>query len=123
MGPSDDSLDAWEHFSKRADFSQVWDTAPFEPLPRVENSVLRAALSECDFIRVGGSPDWIQWADTPVCPGCERDMGLVAEIRSLSKDVSSKHPGLEKFMFADSGRFYVFHCKACGNCDVKLQYY
>jgi hypothetical protein len=122
-GPSGDWLDASWHFYNKADFSQVWDTEPFEPLPRVENSVLRAALGENDFIRVGGSPEWLQSANTPPCPRCERDMGLIAEIRSLPEDISSKHPGLETFMFADCGRFYVFHCKACGTSDVKLQFH
>lgn len=122
-GPSGHALDALDHFLGEADYSLVWEIAPHEPLPRVPNEVLRSALGEDAFVRIGGQPEWIQLPQTPVCPGCQRDMGLIAEIRSLPRDVRHRYPELARFHFSDSGRFYLFHCSACGNWDSAFQFY
>jgi hypothetical protein len=53
--------------------------------------------------KLGGSPDFIQPADWPKCPGCAQDMSFVAQIDSVN----------DEFCFADCGLIYVFYCFDC----------
>jgi hypothetical protein len=69
--------------------------------------------------KLGGSPDWIQADNTPVCEFCKRPMTFVAQIDSIEHDdvrnPQRKSPPEQEFMFADVGMFYLFWCRRCGS--------
>lgn len=57
---------------------------------------------------MGGHPAWIQDAEYPACPLCDRTMMAVITI------------ALEDFLQAD-GIFYVHHCAKCAVAGVSYQ--
>jgi hypothetical protein len=76
--------------------------------------------------KLGGEPDWIQYDETPACPGCYRDtMTFIAQIDSVdySGDYPSKKNEDEQYMFGDVGMIYVFYCFECGEVHSILQCY
>jgi hypothetical protein len=63
--------------------------------------------------KLGGSPDFIQPADWPKCPGCAQDMSFVAQIDSVN----------DEFCFADCGLIYVFYCFDCILSHSEVQFF
>ena len=123
FGPSIHALTAMDYFSACADFSLAWDTAPTVTFPQLSAEMLLRTISVYEnFIQVGGKPEWIQNADTPMCPCCERDMALLIQLDSLPREVRKKNPEMNEIHFADSGRIYVFCCKADGEFAMRHQF-
>ena len=78
--------------------------------------------------KLGGTPDWIQGDEAPVCQSCNNAMTFVAQIDSIEHD--SKHNPLRRdcmghqdYMFTDVGMIYVFWCFNCGCPAVCHQSY
>jgi hypothetical protein len=81
----------------------------------------RASSPDADNLgmrsKLGGSPDWIQADNTPVCEDCKLPMTFVAQIDSIEHDDARnphrKSPPEQEFMFADVGMLYLFWCARC----------
>jgi hypothetical protein len=52
--------------------------------------------------KIGGTPNWVQGAETPDCARCRKRMAFLAQLRS------SPHLG-----FVDDGTLYTFVCTRC----------
>lgn len=106
--------------SYAADFSEVWDIGAAKTLPEI---AVRAQFGGVDlpgdFVKVGGSPDWIQDEDFPICGKCDGTMVLFAQFKSLP--ASKEHPQLSAYVFDDMGNLYLFTCPDCGTYESKLQ--
>ena len=75
---------------------------PFEAMGRL-------MLSEGGISQLGGHPEWIDDAEYPVCPGCQRLMTCVGQV--AWEDVED---------FAE-GITYGFVCLACGKAATTYQ--
>jgi hypothetical protein len=74
--------------------------------------------------KFGGSPDWIQNNQTPICGNCKRPMTFVAQIDSVSAAENELGRTLRErgsYMFADVGMMYVFWCGKCNETQSVLQ--
>jgi uncharacterized protein YwqG len=77
--------------------------------------------------KLGGTPDWIQTAEIPVCPECREEMTFVAQIDSI--DYIDKYIpevtvyGTEQYMFGDVGIIYTFFCFNCLQTTSVFQSY
>ena len=74
--------------------------------------------------KFGGSPDWIQNNQTPICARCKKPMTFVAQIDSVSAAQNELGRALEEhnsYMFADTGMIYVFWCGKCNATHSMLQ--
>ncbi|KPH99919.1 hypothetical protein OV450_0767 [Actinobacteria bacterium OV450] len=63
--------------------------------------------------RLGGSPDWLQYDETPGCPSCEQPMDFVAELAEGPDPVTAMNFG--------SGRAYAHTCTPCGRAALLWQ--
>lgn len=103
-----------------ADYSEVWDIPSVEPLPEVKT---RATLDGVelpeDFLKLGGEPEWVQNENTPICSGCDRDMVLFAQVKSVP-DMKGC-PDLSAYRFGDMGNLYIFTCQNCGMFCTEMQ--
>jgi uncharacterized protein YwqG len=63
--------------------------------------------------QIGGEPCWIEEEETPTCPRCGKEMTFLAQIDSISPEVS----------FGDVGIVYVFYCFDCLEGKVFAQSY
>jgi hypothetical protein len=74
--------------------------------------------------KLGGTPDWIQNNQTPICGDCKRPMTFVAQIDSVSAAENELGRTLrerDSYMFADVGMIYVFWCGKCNETQSVLQ--
>jgi hypothetical protein len=60
--------------------------------------------------KLGGSPDWLQQPEVPVC-SCSKSMSFYAQLDSIG----------DKVCIADCGMVYVFVCFACFQTKSVLQ--
>ncbi|MEU7605642.1 DUF1963 domain-containing protein [Streptomyces sp. NPDC041003] len=63
--------------------------------------------------RLGGTPDWLQYDETPDCPTCARPMDFAAELTEGPDPVTAMNFG--------SGRAYVHTCTPCGRAALLWQ--
>ena len=106
--------------SYAADFSEAWDIPKIEALPEVSTRAqIQGVELPGDFLKLGGEPDWIQDEGFPICDGCDRDMVLFAQLKSLP-DLTGT-PDLSAYRFGDMGNLYVLSCRACGTFKVDMQ--
>lgn len=61
--------------------------------------------------KLGGSPDWLQGDDTPVCPSCGKRMTFYGQLDSIN----------DRIMIDDAGMIYVFYCFDCGVTNALAQ--
>jgi hypothetical protein len=61
--------------------------------------------------KVGGSPDWLQEPQVPVCPACQNAMSFYGQLDSLGDAVK----------LAECGIIYVFVCHGCYTTQSVLQ--
>jgi len=59
----------------------------FAPVPDGVPTVADAALGQRS--KLGGSPTWIQFDETPQCPRCSHAMTFLAQIDSIEHDEPS----------------------------------
>jgi hypothetical protein len=100
-----------------ADFSEAWDVteAPILPEVKAEGGFrFESVKLPEDFIKLGGEPDWIQNERYLICEKCDRDMGLLFQVKSLPYEIREQRPELERYAFGDAGNMYVFQCPECG---------
>jgi hypothetical protein len=73
--------------------------------------------------KLGGTPDWEQYDETPECPHCKQEMTFVAQIDSIEHDSKTNPHRVyclskdQDYMFGDVGMIYVFFCFDC--CQSK----
>ena len=120
---TDDTVTAWDHFARFADYSKAWDTSSSCEFPQLPLELIQSLPDAEKFVQVGGEPTWIQDPQPPICRRCDRDMALVFQLGSLPKDVRDRDERLAPYHFADSGIHYLFGCKDCGEYENMLQYY
>ena len=72
-------------------------------------AVGRFHLDETGISQIGGSPEWIQDATYPICPGCQRRMVNIGQV--YWQDVEQ---------FAE-GSTYAFLCMPCGKAATIYQ--
>lgn len=99
----------WSEHNRRPDYlpdsAQSWDRMPADRL--ILNPEPRPALHASDwllptkFSQIGGHPTWIQDAEYPACPGCQRTMIFLAQV---SRD-EIEEPA--------EGIYYSFICLNC----------
>ena len=63
--------------------------------------------------KIGGSPDWLQPAESPHCQLCGKEMTFYAQIDSVNDENSIE----------DGGMIYVFYCFECGEVYALAQSY
>ena len=63
--------------------------------------------------KLGGTPEWIQGDDSPLCPACQQPMTFYGQLDSIGDAVN----------LADCGMIYVFVCFDCYECQAILQSY
>ncbi|MFD5619322.1 DUF1963 domain-containing protein [Streptomyces yangpuensis] len=63
--------------------------------------------------RLGGTPDWLQYDETPDCPTCTRPMTFTAEL--------TEGPDPTTAMNFGSGRAYAHTCTPCGRAALLWQ--
>jgi hypothetical protein len=56
-----------------------------------------------DRNKLGGTPDFLQGDEYPVCDDCKKKMDFYAQLDSLN----------DEFIIADCGMIYVFMCFEC----------
>ncbi|PKL12463.1 MAG: hypothetical protein CVV52_09975 [Spirochaetae bacterium HGW-Spirochaetae-8] len=85
---------------------------PYQRLPYPQNLGKRSKL--------GGSPEWIQNDETPVCLSCKKKMSFVGQLDSIDYEgtIHAKH---EEYMFGDVGMIYIFFCSRCGKVESIFQ--
>ena len=103
-----------DHWALIADFSEAWDMPATPPLPRITTQAVTSEtpLPE-DFCSIGGTPDWIQGDQFPICPACDCDMILFIQLKSLPYAITRNDETLRAYTFGDAGNFYLFHCPKC----------
>ena len=72
-------------------------------------AVGRFLLDEPGISQLGGHPDWIQDAEFPVCPGCQRRMRCIGQV---------SWEDIEEFA---EGSTYAFLCLPCGKGATTYQ--
>lgn len=108
--------------SYAADFSEVWETSSAPLLPELKGRFRYGSVKlPADFVKLGGEPDWVQNEHFPICERCDRDMGLVIQIRSLPHKLTNKHEALRSYTFGDDGTFYLFQCPHCYSFQTSEQ--
>ncbi|MFE2141945.1 DUF1963 domain-containing protein [Streptomyces sp. NPDC059456] len=63
--------------------------------------------------RLGGTPDWLQYDETPDCPACAQPMDFLAELAEGPDPVTAMNFG--------SGRGYAHACTPCGRAAFLWQ--
>jgi hypothetical protein len=63
--------------------------------------------------KLGGTPDFIQGDEHPVCPDCKERMMFYGQLDSIN----------DEFCIADCGMIYVFLCFGCLETKSVLQSY
>ncbi|WP_326591522.1 YwqG family protein [Streptomyces sp. NBC_01310] len=63
--------------------------------------------------RLGGTPAWLQYDETPHCPACARPMDFTAELAEGPDPVTAMNFG--------SGRAYAHTCTPCGRATLLWQ--
>ena len=63
--------------------------------------------------KLGGTPDFIQKDEHPICPDCKERMTFYGQLDSINDD----------FNLADCGMIYVFVCFGCLETTAVLQSY
>ncbi|CAO5682722.1 MAG: hypothetical protein HEEMFOPI_01766 [Holosporales bacterium] len=63
--------------------------------------------------KIGGSPEFIQNSEYPICRCCSKKMIFYAQLDSLNDD----------YMIADCGLIYVFICFDCNKTESFIQSY
>lgn len=61
--------------------------------------------------KLGGTPDWLQSEDIPLCPDCHKPMSFYGQLDSIG----------DEFDLADCGMIYVFVCFDCFTTQSILQ--
>jgi hypothetical protein len=101
----------WHEANRRPDFlpdgAEDWGLLPrgcleFGDTPRSWTESANWLVPGVRFSQVGGHPTWIQDAEYPCCPDCERPMPFVAQLSN------------EDYQECGEGLFYLFACQACG---------
>ncbi|WP_354644592.1 DUF1963 domain-containing protein [Kitasatospora camelliae] len=64
--------------------------------------------------RLGGSPDWLQYDETPTCPSCARPMPLIAQLQEGPDPITAMN-------FGGGGRAYAFACEPCSGAAFLWQ--
>ena len=63
--------------------------------------------------KLGGTPDFIQGDDYPICRECAQRMSFYGQLDSIN----------DEFCLADCGMVYVFVCFGCLETKSVLQFY
>lgn len=63
--------------------------------------------------KIGGSPDFIQEANWPICDECKQKMSFYAQLDSLN----------DEYCIGDCGMIYVFICFDCLETKAIIQSY
>lgn len=110
-----------------ADYSQAWHIPKLATLPTLVAKLEYQGQSlGNDRVQLGGEPDWIQGSNFPPCSGCNANMILLVQIKSLpyEKDLPELDlPDLAGFRFGDGGHVYVFTCPDCGTFEHQMECY
>lgn len=97
-----------------ADFSEAWDMPLTPPLPHIITTATAGETAlPSDFCSLGGTPEWLQYEDFPICAECDCDMVLFLQLKSLPRSITKTQESLEVYAFGDAGNFYLFHCPKC----------
>jgi hypothetical protein len=76
----------------------------------------RGNAEEGERSKLGGSPDWVQMDETPVCSRCRKSMVFIAQIDSLGNADTPLGKQLlagGHYVFGDAGMLYLFWCAEC----------
>jgi hypothetical protein len=84
-----------------------------QPIKLSSFSVGLVTIFRSERHQIGGEPCWIEEEETPTCPRCGKEMTFLAQIDSISPEVS----------FGDVGIVYVFYCFDCLEGKVFAQSY
>jgi hypothetical protein len=130
-GPSDeDDADYFDyailsdHWVLVADFGEAWNLPEAEPLPHITTTAKFGTFSlPVDFCSLGGTPDWVQNENYPICPECDADMLLFLQLKSLPHSITSQKEELSVYTFGDAGNFYLFHCPKCDTHKTSWECY
>lgn len=107
----------WHGANRRPEYlppdSSDWDRMPrgglsFGSTPRPWIEAANWLVPGVRFSQVGGHPTWIEDAQYPRCPGCDRSMPFLAQISN------------EDFREHSEGIYYLF---LCSGCDVTATEY
>lgn len=113
-----------DHWVLIADFKEVWDMPSVAPLPLVTTQAKFGKVSlPDDFCVLGGTPDFIQNERYPICPGCDADMVLLLQLKSLPYEITSEVKALEAYTFGDAGNCHIFICPSCGILKASQESY
>lgn len=63
--------------------------------------------------KIGGSPDFIQELEAPICPSCQRTMSFYAQLDSIN----------DEYCLADCGMIYVHVCFDCFTSHSSIHSY
>jgi hypothetical protein len=63
--------------------------------------------------KLGGTPDFMQREEYPICPNCKEQMTFYGQLDSIN----------DEFNLADCGMIYVFVCFSCFETKSVLQSY
>jgi hypothetical protein len=78
--------------------------------------------------KLGGEPDWQQWAEWPNCRHCRKEMTFVGQLDSLEHDSESNPHRIDclsddqEYMFGDVGLIYIFFCFECTEAHTIVQF-
>ena len=124
MGFSDDFMALPIQLQCEADYSEVWDVSSAEAYPELKVSAqFQGRKLPDDFVRIGGQSKWVHPTDTPICPVCDRNMAVLAELDSLPRELVKQLPALEAFTFGDMWQLLVFACRDCWQFSASLHKY
>jgi hypothetical protein len=84
---------------------------PATPEARAAVGFKWAAESVGKRNKLGGTPDWLQTADSPNCSDCGQSMTFYGQLDSVG----------DQFALADVGLIYVFVCFDCFTTKSVLQ--
>ena len=113
-----DGKSSWHEGNRRPDYlpqdADDWPRMPQDRLtlgkePRHWLEAANWLVPGVRFSQVGGHPTWIQDADYPRCPKCDRAMPFVAQISNDDLDEDSE------------GIYYMFVCRDCGVAATNYQ--
>lgn len=84
------------------------DVQLFEAPPRWRWQDWGESNGRQNLSRVGGAPAWVQSADYPACPDCDRDMDMAMQ---LDSGLPQEDGG--EWLWGSGGCNYTFWCKDC----------
>ncbi|MFL5814072.1 MAG: DUF1963 domain-containing protein [Bdellovibrionia bacterium] len=107
-------IKAWKRQEDGLDYPNILSQNQLEKLPTELRSLVANVSFEEAYAqhypvqtdKIGGAPSWLQSDETPRCPQCPRDKGLMKFLMQFNSGKEEK----SELEFGDSGCAYVFQC-------------